>query len=53
MLRSFRPTTPMPAGVQNPAPLVDAIEESLRFNTSAQRFSPSAPSRASVELHGQ
>ena len=37
--------------VENPALLVDAIEESLRFNTSAQRFKRTVT--RDVELHGQ
>ncbi|HUX91303.1 MAG TPA: cytochrome P450 [Gallionellaceae bacterium] len=37
--------------VANPALLPDAIEESLRFNTSAQRFRRSL--QKDVELHGQ
>lgn len=37
--------------VVNPALLPDAIEESLRFNTSAQRFRRSL--QKDVELHGQ
>lgn len=37
--------------VANPALLADAIEESLRFNTSAQRFRRSL--QRDVELHGQ
>jgi cytochrome P450 len=39
------------AVVQNPALLPDAIEESLRFNTSAQRFRRRL--MKDVELHGQ
>lgn len=37
--------------VDNPAQLADAIEESLRFNTSAQRFRRCLT--RDVELHGQ
>src|SRR5690606_19516246 len=37
--------------VQNPALLADALEESLRFNTSAQRFKRTLT--RDVELHGQ
>jgi hypothetical protein len=37
--------------VENPALLADAIEESLRFNTSAQRFRRCL--QKDVELHGQ
>lgn len=37
--------------VQNPELLADAIEESLRFNTSAQRFKRTLT--RDVELHGQ
>ena len=39
------------AVVENPALLPDAIEESLRFNTSAQRFKRRM--QRDVELHGQ
>jgi cytochrome P450 len=39
------------AVVENPALLPDAIEESLRFNTSAQRFKRKL--QKDVELHGQ
>lgn len=39
------------AVVANPALLPDAVEESLRFNTSAQRFRRCL--RKDVELHGQ
>lgn len=39
------------AVVANPAQLADAIEESLRFNTSAQRFRRSL--QKDVTLHGQ
>jgi cytochrome P450 len=37
--------------VENPALLTDAVEESLRFNTSAQRFRRCL--KKDVELHGQ
>ena len=37
--------------VENPALIPDAIEESLRFNTSAQRFRRSL--QKDVELHGK
>ncbi|HEX5392839.1 MAG TPA: cytochrome P450 [Rhodocyclaceae bacterium] len=37
--------------VENPALLADAVEESLRFNTSAQRFRRCL--KKDVELHGQ
>ncbi len=39
------------ACVGNPALLTDAVEESLRFNTSAQRFKRTVT--RDVELHGQ
>lgn len=37
--------------VENPALLIDAVEESLRFNTSGQRFRRCL--KKDVELHGQ